>query len=177
MHSFSKKREDGNDSIVTGLTLRRLERLEEEKSTVERLQFLVFQAGNGFFGINIIETHEILKPVTVTRLPNVESDVLGVINLRGNIIPVIDVNKKFQNRYSDITPTTRIVVCAFQGKFMGLLVDRVVEVARIAADEIEGTEVRGLSRQYVRGVGRSDTRLFLILNLEVLYHDPARIAI
>ena len=71
----------------------------DEESLIEKLQFLVFQSGNGMYGVNILETHEILKPVSVTRLPNVEPEVLGVINLRGNIIPVIDIlKKKFFNQ-------------------------------------------------------------------------------
>jgi len=130
--------------------------------------FLIFGAGNGFYGINILETHEILKPAAVTRLPNVEPDILGVINLRGNIIPVIDVNKKFAGMYSEITNQSRIVVCAFSGKYMGLLVDKIIEVARISEKSIEGTEVKGLSNQFVSGVGRTDNRLFLLLNLSVL---------
>lgn len=142
---------------------------EDDKDiSVEKIQFLVLQSGNGYYGINIVETHEILKPVTVTRLPNVEPEVLGVLNLRGNIIPVIDMNKKFAGRYTELTNLSRVVVCAYQGKYMGLIVDRVVEVARIEKDSIEGTEVRGLSNQYVRGVGRTENRLFLILNLSVL---------
>ncbi len=164
--------ETEKNQIMASLKLRKAEREMEEKSSVERIQFLVFQSGNGFFGVNIVETHEILKPVQVTRLPNVDSEVLGVINLRGNIIPVIDVYQKFARKYTSLSPSSRIVVCAYQGKFMGLLVDRVMEVARIGIDEIEGTEIRGLSNQYVKGVGRSESRLFLILNLSILFQVP-----
>jgi purine-binding chemotaxis protein CheW len=132
------------------------------------LQFLVFQCGKGNFGVNIIETHEILKPVVITRLPNVEDEILGVINLRGNIIPVVDVNRKFSGKHTELSNASRIVVCAYQGKFMGLLVDRIMEVARISSASIEGGEIKGFSNQYVKGVGRSEQRLFLILNLDVL---------
>ncbi len=137
-------------------------------SETELVQFLVFASGEGVYGINILDTHEILKPVPVTRLPNVEPEFLGVLNLRGNIIPLLDTNRKFADSYSDITNLSRIVVCATGGKLLGLLVDRILEVARISADRIEGKEVSGLSNRYVNGVGRSDSRLFLILNLSVL---------
>ena len=149
------------------LALSRAEKLDDAES-VDKLQFLVFQAGKGFYGLNIIETHEILKPVPVTRLPNVEEEILGVINLRGNIIPVIDVKRKFLGKHADLSGSSRIVVSAYKGKFMGLLVDRIVEVARIANEDIEGNEVKGMSKQFVKGVGRSESRLFLILNLSVL---------
>lgn len=149
------------------LALSRAEHGDGDESS-DKLQFLVYQAGNGYYGLNIIETHEILKPVPVTRLPNVEDEILGVINLRGNIIPVIDVNKKFLGKHAVLSNSSRIVVCAYKGKYMGLLVDRIVEVARIADEDIEASELKGMSKQYVKGVGRSDNRLFLILNLSVL---------
>ncbi|MEQ8351000.1 MAG: chemotaxis protein CheW [Leptospiraceae bacterium] len=142
---------------------------QSEESLVEKLQFLVFQSGNGLYGVNILETHEILKPVNVTRLPNVESEVLGVINLRGNIIPVVDILKKFSDDYAEIKDTTRIVVCTWQNKNLGLLVDRVVEVASVAEEDIESPEVKGLSNHYLKGVGRSSERIFLIFNLAILF--------
>ena len=121
------------------------------------------------YGVNILETHEILKPVSVTRLPNEAPEVLGVINLRGNIIPVIDILKKFSGDYSEIKDTTRIVVCTWEGKNLGLLVDRVVEVASVAEEDIESPEVKGLSNHYLKGVGRSAERIFLIFNLAILF--------
>lgn len=135
---------------------------------VDLEQYLVFACAGGTYGINILETHEILRPVPITRLPNVEPEYLGVLNLRGNIIPLLDCARKFGEDYADLTPLSRIVVCASRGKFIGLLVDRILEVARIPADRVEGKEVAGLSGRYMKGVGRSDQRLFLILSLDTL---------
>lgn len=137
-------------------------------SAVDLEQYLVFSCAGGTYGINILETHEILRPVPITRLPNVEPEYLGVLNLRGNIIPLLDCARKFGEDYADLTPHSRIVVCATRGKFIGLLVDRILEVARIPADRVEGKEISGLSGKYMKGVGRSDHRLFLILSLETL---------
>ncbi|MCB1169590.1 MAG: purine-binding chemotaxis protein CheW [Leptospiraceae bacterium] len=146
----------------------------DEETMVEKLQYLVFQSGNGIYGVNILETHEILKPVSVTRLPNVESEVLGVINLRGNIIPVVDILRKFSGDYAEIQDATRIVVCTWEGKNLGLLVDRVLEVASVAEEDIESPEVKGLSNHYLKGVGRSSERIFLIFNLAILFaHQTA----
>ncbi len=155
-------------ATTLALAQARSDAAESDSGLDDILQFLVFQCGTGSYGVNIIETHEILKPVLITRLPNVEDEILGVINLRGNIIPVIDINRKFSGRHTQLSNASRIVVCAYQGKFMGLLVDRILEVARISSASIEGSEVRGFSDQYVNGVGRSENRLFLILNLDVL---------
>jgi len=136
--------------------------------TVDLEQYLVFSCAGGTYGINILETHEILRPVPITRLPNVEPEYLGVLNLRGNIIPLLDCARKFGEDYADLTQLSRIVVCASRGKFIGLVVDRILEVARIPSDRVEGKEVAGLSGRYMKGVGRSDQRLFLILSLDTL---------
>jgi purine-binding chemotaxis protein CheW len=158
---------------VTNVSIMELASMSETvRDTANTVQFLVFQIGKGNFGINILDTHEILKPVTITRLPNVDSEFLGVINLRGNIIPVMDMNKKFARRFTDLTNFSRIVVANHNSKYMGLLVDRVVEVARIHEDNIEGSEARGFSNRYVTGVGRVDEkRLFLILNLDIVFES------
>ena len=130
-------------------------------------QYLTFAVAGGEYGIDILDTHEILKPVPVTRLPNVEDDVLGVINLRGNIIPIIDLNRKFRDEFCELELQSRIVVVFYKGKYTGLLVDRVLEVAQVPDSGLEGAGVRGLSNEYIQGVGRSDQRLFLILNLDI----------
>ncbi|MEQ9366209.1 MAG: chemotaxis protein CheW [Leptospirales bacterium] len=141
---------------------------DEEESGEVIHQFLTFSVAGGEYGIDILDTHEILKPVVVTRLPNVESDVLGVINLRGNIIPIIDLNQKFRGAFSALELQSRIVVVFYKGKYTGLLVDRVLEVAQVPESGLESAGVRGLSNEYIQGVGRSDQRLFLILNLDIL---------
>lgn len=137
-------------------------------------QYLVFEALNGHYGIDILDTFEILKPMTVTRLPNVEPEVLGVLNLRGLIIPVIDFSKKFGDNYLQISNLSRIVVCSRADKYAGLLVNRVVEVARIPHGELEGAEIKGISNDYVQGVGRTESNIFLILNLNVLVRKEYR---
>src|SRR5512137_1246495 len=84
----------------------------ESEASVERkeVQFLVFRCGAGLYGVDLLKIHEILKPLPVTRLPNVDEEVLGVINLRGNIIPVLDVLKTLRDEYSTLVPTSRIIV-------------------------------------------------------------------
>ncbi len=146
---------------------------DEEGAGEDIHQFLTFAVAGGEYGIDVLDTHEILKPVLVTRLPNVEDDVLGVINLRGNIIPIIDLNRKFRGEFSVVDVQSRIIVVHHRGKYTGLLVDRVLEVAQVPESGLEGSEVRGLSNEYIEGVGRSKERLFLILNLDIIINRPA----
>ncbi|WP_078123517.1 chemotaxis protein CheW [Leptonema illini] len=135
------------------------------------VQFLVFLCGSGLYGVDLLKIHEILKPLPVTRLPNVEEEVLGVINLRGNIIPVLDVLKTLRHEYAELHPTSRIVVCSVNDKSMGLLVDAVVEVVSLKESSIEGAELRGFSQEYLSGVGRTSDFIFLIFNLALLFKD------
>ncbi len=132
------------------------------------VQYLLFESSNNIYGINILKINEILKPVEVTRLPNAEDFVLGVMNLRGNIVPVFDIKKILKDEYTEITNTTRIIVCNVNQKLFGLLVDKVLEVVILKANEIEGEEVKSFSNDYVEGIGKSKNKFFLIFNLPLL---------
>lgn len=160
---------EANKDIISRISSA-LARKEEESGagSAPRLQFLVFAVASGLYGVNILETHEILRPTRITRLPNVDPEILGVINLRGNIIPVIDLNKKFSEQYSELSESSRVVVCRHEGKYFGIVVDRVMEVASILESDIEWKEIRNLSNEFVGGVGRSEKNLFLMLNLPAL---------
>jgi len=132
-------------------------------------QILLFECNSQDFGISILETHEILKPVPITRLPNVEPEILGMINLRGNIIPVIDLGRKFFGRYISVTPQCRIIIChQNESHYSGFLVDRIGRVVSMEDEANEWPEARDLSGGYFRGVGRSLSKVYLILDLGVL---------
>jgi purine-binding chemotaxis protein CheW len=139
-----------------------------EAISYKEIQFLVFECAENFYGIDILKITEILKPVPVTRLPNAEDFVLGVINLRGNIVPVLDVKKILKNEYTELNSFNRIIVCNIFNKQLGLLVDKVLEVVTLREDQIEGGEVKNFSDNYIEGVGRTKERLFLIFNLPLL---------
>lgn len=146
--------------------------LETEDASVQNeVQFLVFRCGTGLYGVDLLKIHEILKPLPVTRLPNVDPEVLGVINLRGNIIPVLDVLKTLRNEYTELSSTSRIIVCSVNERSMGLLVDAVAEVVALNEASIEGAELRGFSQDYLSGVGRTKEFIFLIFNLPLLFRD------
>ena len=168
--SLEKAGSENSGALAAALSDFDLEEIREETRSV---QYLLFQSSDGVYGINILETHEVLKPIPVTRLPNVEPEALGVINLRGSIIPVIDIKFKFGAGYTELTPLCRIVVCTYAGKMRGILVERVLEVARIPENSIEGAEVSDFSHRYISGVGRGDGRIFLILNPEAVFENTS----
>ena len=143
---------------------------DQESAEIKSTQQLVgFVIGEELFGVDILTVQEIIRDTTITAIPDAPDFLEGVINLRGSIIPVIDINKKFGYDYTGLTTLSRIIVCTFEQKMTGILVDRVLEVARIPEDEIEGAEVQDLSNQYISGVGRSVERIFLILNPSTIF--------
>ena len=122
------------------------------------------------YGVDILSIHEILKIPAVTRLPNVPSFIKGVLNLRGNVIPVVNVRARFGLPESTITDASRIIVVEVGDKLIGLLVDEVYQVIRIPKRNIEQPSelIEGVSDDFIKGVGRLKDGLVIILKLENL---------
>jgi purine-binding chemotaxis protein CheW len=120
------------------------------------------------YGINILSIHEILKKTDITRLPNTPPFIKGVINLRGNVIPVVNIRRKFGYKETKITDDSRIIVVSINGKLVGLLVDIVFQVFRIPLKDINSPSelIEGVSAEFIQGVGRLKDRLIIILKLD-----------
>jgi purine-binding chemotaxis protein CheW len=120
------------------------------------------------YGINILSIHEILKIIDITRLPNTPPFIKGVINLRGNVIPVVNIRKRFGYKETKITDDSRIIVVGINGKLVGLLVDCVFQVFRIPIKDINSPSelIDGVSAEFIQGVGRMKDRLIIILKLD-----------
>ncbi|MDZ4727820.1 MAG: chemotaxis protein CheW [Leptospira sp.] len=141
-------------------------RSEQESDLGDIEQFLTFTIEGEYFGLQLLHVHEILKPVMITRIPNVADYILGVINLRGEIIPIVDLKKRFHQLDSEILPISRIVVVMLNEKRCGILVDEVKQVVKIQKDFISDT-VDDMSLNYskmVESVSRHEGHL--ILNLD-----------
>ena len=146
------------------------DRLTEHSSNDEIIQFLSFTVSNELFGIDLIHVHEILRPAFITRIPNVEIFVLGVINLRGEIIPIIDLKKKFEQGFTDITKMSRIIVLEYNTKRFGLVVEEVKQVIKIQKSSISSINNQ-LSMDFnhmIDNVGRSGELIVLIIDLKKL---------
>ncbi|MBN2039495.1 MAG: chemotaxis protein CheW [Spirochaetes bacterium] len=120
------------------------------------------------YGIDILQIHEILRVVDISRLPNTPDFIMGVINLRGKVIPVVNVRKRFGYSENKFTEETRIIVVGVGSKLIGLLVDRVFQVIRIPKDNISSPSelIEGVSAEFIHGVGRLRNRLMIILKLD-----------
>jgi purine-binding chemotaxis protein CheW len=138
------------------------------------LQVVGFRIGNETFGVRIGSVREIVRVPEITAVPSAPETVEGVINLRGKIIPVMDLRKRFGQ--SDIQPDkkNRILVVELENKLVGLIVNAASEVLKIAPSEIEapGSLFAEGESSYVTGVGKLKGRLIILLDIAKLLHRP-----
>jgi purine-binding chemotaxis protein CheW len=137
----------------------------------ELLQLVSFEVGEEEYAVPILSVQEINRMMQITRVPQSPPFVEGVINLRGKIIPVIDLRKRFGLTELENSDDVRIIVVEVSNRVIGFTVDRVNEVLRINSNIVEPppSMVCGLDTEYVQGVGKLDDRLLILLHLEKLF--------
>jgi purine-binding chemotaxis protein CheW len=143
------------------------------------LQLVTFKVGKEEYGVDISKVREIIRMVDITPIPNSPYAVEGVINLRGKVIPVINMGKKFGLEMRKTDPQTRITVVDV-GTTVGLIVDSVSEVLRISPETVEPppSMTAGNGSEFIKGVGKLEDRLLILLDIEKLLKngDMQRIA-
>jgi len=140
----------------------------------ELLQLVSFVVGKEEYAVPILAVQEINRMMQITRVPQSPAFVEGVINLRGKIIPVIDLRKRFNVELNENADDTRIIVVEIGGnRVLGFTVDRVNEVLRIKREIVEPAPAMctGIDSEYVQGVGKLEDRLLILLSLERLFTD------
>ena len=140
---------------------------EEEAVEEEQLRLLTFMLGHEEYALNIMDVKEIIRPREVTEVPKAPDFILGILSLRGTIIPVLDVNKRLGLAGRENAPQNRIVVVKWQDHLFGLLVDSVVQVMSIPLAQIEPPPeiFGGVEGEFLGGVGKMDDRLIILLNM------------
>ena len=134
----------------------------------ERLLHLVtFKLGREEYGVDIHQVQEIIRAADITPVPGAAGHVRGVINLRGKIIPVVDLRQRFGLPEGDESDARRIVVVELGEKRLGMLVDSVSQVIKLSSAVVEEMpeEATATGENYIRGMGKLDSRLILILDL------------
>ncbi len=141
--------------------------------SLDSLQLVSFRLGQELFGIEITKVREIILLTEITRIPQAESHVKGVINLRNMVIPVIDPQIMFGLPESSPTEESRIMVLQSGKKTVGIIVDSVSEVLRAKRDQIAPPPptVSGLGREYLNGLVKLDRELLILLDIEKLLAD------
>jgi purine-binding chemotaxis protein CheW len=132
-------------------------------------EFLTFRLGGEEYGVDILTVKEIRGYDAVTRLPDAPDYIKGVINLRGTIVPVVDMRLKFRLP-AEYTGTTVMIVLNVAERVVGMVVDSVSDVVRLPAAQIRGVPDIGVSidRQFLTGIGTLDERMLILLDIERL---------
>ncbi len=141
--------------------------LAEKESGVKHRQWLTFSLGAEEYSLDIENVREIIKPREISDIPRAPEFVLGIISLRGIIIPVFDLKKRLKLGQVDPSPASRIIVCQEDERMVGLLVENITQVVRLPEAGIEPPPavLSGLDRDLVEGVGRHQGRMIILLNL------------
>jgi len=139
----------------------------KEIDSKEILQLVTFKLAKEEYSIDILRVQEIIRHMELTRVPKAPDFVDGVINLRGRVIPVLDLRKRFGLPVNEKTDETRIIVVDINDKTVGFKVDAVSEVLRLAADKVEPPPslVAGIDSEYIKGVGKMEGRLIILLDV------------
>jgi len=144
---------------------------ENTNHSAEQLQLVTFGIGEEEFGVDILAVQEINRMMELTRVPQSPPEVEGVINLRGRIIPVLDLRRRFGLEPRDRTDQSRIIVVEVRGRVLGFIVDRVNEVLRINSSIVEPAPalVTSIDSDFIAGVGKLEDRLLILLDLKKLF--------
>lgn len=134
------------------------------------LQLVTFHVAREEFAVDILDVREINRMMDITRVPHAPDFVEGVINLRGQVIPVVDLRKRFGLEPGERDKNTRIVVVELGSKVVGFLVDSVSEVLRVPKSLVEPPPAlaSGVEADYIRGVVKLEDRLLVLLDLHRL---------
>ncbi len=139
----------------------------------EVLQWVTFKLDTETYGINVMQVQEVLRYTEIAPVPGAPSYVLGIINLRGNVVTVIDTRSRFGLESSEITDNTRIVIIEAEKQVIGILVDSVAEVVYLKASEIDVAPNVGNddSAKFIQGVSNRDGELLILVDLDQLLSD------
>ena len=137
------------------------------------LQWVTYRLGDETYGINVMQVQEVLRYTEIAPVPGAPSYVLGIINLRGNVVTVIDTRKRFGLDCSDTTDQTRIVIIESDSQVIGILVDAVAEVVYLRQSEIEATPNVGNEEnaKFIQGVCHKNDELLILVDLEKFMTD------
>lgn len=137
------------------------------------LQWVTFRLDSETYGINVMQVQEVLRYSEIAPVPGAPPYVIGIINLRGNVVTVIDTRQRFGLAPDHITDQTRIVIIEAEGQVLGILVDSVSEVVYLRQSEIESTPNIGNDEKgrFIRGVCNKNDELLILVELDKMLSD------
>jgi purine-binding chemotaxis protein CheW len=155
--------------------------MSEERASVnqvadindEVLQWVTFRLEEETYGINVMQVQEVLRYTEIAPVPGAPDYVLGIINLRGNVVTVIDTRARFGLMSGDVSDNSRIVIIEAEKQVIGILVDSVAEVVYLKTSEIDSAPNVGTdeSAKFIQGVSNRDGELLILVDLNKLMSD------
>ena len=147
--------------------------VRKDPTNDEVLQWVTFQLEEETYGINVMQVREVLRYSEIAPVPGAPDYVLGIINLRGNVVTVIDTRSRFGLMQGEITDNTRIIVIESERQVIGILVDSVDEVVYLRSSEIDTTPSVGTdeSANFIQGVSNRDGKLLILVDLNKLLSE------
>ncbi len=167
------------DGVVMSLEIEEVGDVKGVEADQELTQLVTFSIGEEEFGVNILQVQEIIRTMEITNVPRAPEFVEGVINLRGKVIPIVDMRRRFGLQSKDHDKYTRIIVIEIDMIIVGFVVDAVSEVLRIPANSVQPPPpmVAGMDSDYIDGVGKLDDRLLILLDLDSLLDNEEKEAL
>lgn len=143
---------------------------ELKKAEAERLEFLTFTLGDEHYGLDIMKVKEIRGYEPVTKIANAPAFIKGVLNLRGDIVPIVDLRLKFAVGEAVYNEFTIVIMLHIGERIVGIVVDAVSDVVNIAADEVKPPPEFGVAfdSQYLHGLAPINNHMIILLNIEKL---------
>jgi len=165
LHSKQAGNPRGGEEVIAVQQKQHLQAAEDELN-----QLISFEVGEEEYGLEILRVKEVIRIRQITRLPGTPPFVRGIINLRGDVIPIIDLRSKLGLAEQEYTGSTRVIVVAMEGRLLGMVVDAVSQVVRLPADQVEPPPpiAGGLSARFIKGVGKLEERMIILLDIDRL---------
>ncbi|MDU0460631.1 MAG: chemotaxis protein CheW [Geobacteraceae bacterium] len=149
-------------------------------SSGELIQLVSFLLNNEEYGVEVLDVREIIRMPSITQMPNTPHYIEGIINLRGKVIPIISLRKRFGLGELENSSHTRIIIMDVDGSLTGFVVDAVSEVIRLQSSEIQPAPTiatsGGVGQEFITGVINHAERLLIIMDVERMFSDDERCA-
>ena len=144
--------------------------MAELETVNDELKLIIFKLGREEYGMDILRVQEIKRMMGITRVPSTPPFIRGVINLRGSVLPVIDLRTRLGLAENELTEAARIIVVLVNDGIVGFIVDEVVEVTTINTQDVEAAQTlsSGLSADFITGIAKADNRLYIMLNPDAI---------
>lgn len=141
-----------------------------KKKSLEEFQAVVFLLDNSYYGVPILQVQEIVKMSEITKVPNTPNFVEGILNLRGEIVPIIDLRKRFHLPKVDALATWKILILKIEEMHFGVMVDQISQVEKIPSSLIETPPkvVSGVKGDFISGIAKIKDRLLILLDTNKL---------